>query len=492
MKKKIGWAGTDGRTFFGALCTHFSGHEGVIIRGMPAMAPYADMRKWPLQFISTVSNSKEDYGKAINSALSDGLVDYVVLMPEDLQFNGLVDWLTTKGHGERVLGLTKAGAFIEGDKIRGKELCVKAKIPTAHWETLDLRNYEAFRDECRDYIHSFGGAVVKYPYSAGGKGARVINNDWEIPGVYDKLIKDYQENYQKKKVPHGPNGEWQALIEEKMSGTEISFTILVDKNGNFQVLPTAMDFPERFDGPPGPSNPVTGGLATISPHPAETPELLALVGEVIAKPLIEQMRALGILRPCVIYPGCFVNITSQGIFVRVCEINIRPGEPEFQSVARMVNNLGDLIIAMFTGELDKVKPQVREKHVVISLALFTGPGPTSDYRGYPWRYKKGEPMEIEFETLQKRGIMLIPSGMGYDDGRGYKSDGTRVCYLMANADVKEGEKRSDVADALKTRLVNAFSENLVRVVPEENPVGNRLEIRKTIGDQFLLAERIFT
>ena len=32
-----------------------------------------------------------------------------------------------------------------------------------------------------------------------------------------------------------------------MAGVEISFTILVDKNGHHQILPTAMDYPERFE-----------------------------------------------------------------------------------------------------------------------------------------------------------------------------------------------------------------------------------------------------
>ena len=55
----------------------------------------------------------------------------------------------------------------------------------------------------------------------------------------------------------GGKGNWPLLIESLMSGVEISFTILVDKNGNFQILPTAMDYPERFEGPAGKKNPIT-------------------------------------------------------------------------------------------------------------------------------------------------------------------------------------------------------------------------------------------
>ena len=492
MKKKIGWAGSDGRTWFSALCTHFSGHEGVVIRGMPGMRPYTEASKFPLRFIPTKDKTIEAYGESINQAFEKGDIDYAVLMPEDLQFSGLVDLLIAKGHGEKILGLTKAGSFIEGNKIECKRLCQDAGIPTANWEVLDLRDFKRFRNKCIEYNLRFGGTVIKYPYSAGGKGARIINNDWEIPTVYDKLIIDYGKNYEERLVTLGPNGEWQVLIEEKMTGTEISFTVLIDKVGNTCVLPTAMDFPERYDAPPGPDNPITGGLGTISPHPAESPELLAHVEKTIAEPLIIKMRALGILRPCVIYPGCFVNVTSKGIFIRVCEINIRPGEPEFQSVARMVNNLGDLIISCFTGDLGTVKPRIRENHVVISIALFIGPGPTDDYRGYGLgRYKTGEPMVIDFKGLRKKKIMFIPSGLGYDNNHVYISDGTRICYLMSNADVPDGKQRSEVSENLKNRLVSAFTDGLVRVIPSEDSEGNRLEIRKTIGDQFKLGERIF-
>ena len=72
-----------------------------------------------------------------------------------------------------------------------------------------------------------------------------------------------------------------------MSGVEISFTILVDAKGDFQILPTAMDYPERFEGPASKNNPITGGVGAISPHPMETPELIEMAGDVIAKPLIK-------------------------------------------------------------------------------------------------------------------------------------------------------------------------------------------------------------
>ena len=72
MSYKIGFAGTDGRTLLSALVTSTSTSEhsqndfqGLVIRGMPAMAPFASAMKWPVAFIPTSDNSKNGYAAAI-------------------------------------------------------------------------------------------------------------------------------------------------------------------------------------------------------------------------------------------------------------------------------------------------------------------------------------------------------------------------------------------------------------------------------------------
>ena len=314
--KKIAFAGTDGRTLLCALVISTAKSEiypepfqGLVIRGTTAMPKLTEMMNWPVEFISTDSNSMHDYAAAIIRNLKDGNIDYVIPMPESLLFEGLVDEVEAAGFGEHILGLNKAGAFIEGDKIRCKQLCREAGIPVAQsWTSVDAKNYNDALSVCLSYIHDFGGAVMKYPYSAGGKGARIILNSWEIREVYDTLIKDYKDNYKKM---FGSREKWPLLIESFMSGVEISFTMLVDRLGNFQILPTAMDYPERFEGPASKNNPITGGVGAISPHPMETQELIKMAGEAIAKPLIKEMKERKILRPCILYPGCFVSFDSE-------------------------------------------------------------------------------------------------------------------------------------------------------------------------------------
>jgi phosphoribosylamine--glycine ligase len=497
--KKIAFAGTDGRTLLWAFVVStatsaFSDDDytGMIFRGTPAMPKFAEIMNWPVAFIPTKDNSVAGYAKAIVEALQQEAVDYVVPMPEGLLFDGLVDAVEKEGFGDRILGLNAAAAFIEGDKIACKDLCMEAEIPVADaWTSTDAKDYGAILETCLDYIQQFGGAVLKYPYSAGGKGARIILNSWEIREVYDTLINDYKDSYRKR---FGKKNAWPLLIESLMAGVEISFTIFVDRHGHYQILPTAMDYPERFEGPASKGNPITGGTGAVSPHPMETPALLEMAGRTIAEPLIQKMKQKGLLRPAILYPGCFVSFDGamNPTRIRVSEINIRPGEPEAQPVARRLRNLGALIQATLTGSLHTVTPEVRQDQVSLCIALMTGPGGPDGQKGYPWSCTKGEPLEIDTKYLKRKGIQVIPSAMTWiDEKEVFKSDGTRVAFLNANATIKKNETCGVIADRLRKKLLSAFDNGKIRVIPRENSQGNRLDLRRDIGSHYLKAETIF-
>ena len=496
---KIGFAGTDGRTLLSAWVVSTATseiattrHEGVVIRGTPAMPTHAAMQKWPVSFVATQSNAVADYADAIITALREKTVDYVVPMPEALLFEGLVDTVSEAGWSDHIIGLDRRGAFIEGDKIKCKQLCREVGIAVAdEWQVVDARDYDAVLTTCLDHIHKYGGAVLKYPYSAGGKGARIILNAWEIGEVYATLLKDYKASYRQL---FKSREQWPLLIESRMSGVEISFTILVDARGDFQILPTAMDYPERFEGPASQTNPITGGEGAISPHPMETPELIAMAGETIARPLVEALRHKDLLRPCILYPGCFVSLDAQmrPRKIRVSEVNIRPGEPEAQPVARRLRNLGALIEGMLQGRLAATPPEVREDQIAVCLALVTGPGGPDGQKGYPWSCTKGEIFECDFKYMKRKGIQLIPSAMTWVDAEEcFKSDGTRVAFLNANMTVKSGESRAAAGERLRKRLLGAFDNGKVRVIPREDVNGNRLDIRRDVGQHFESAADIF-
>ncbi|MFI5330241.1 MAG: hypothetical protein ACHQ2F_04290 [Desulfobaccales bacterium] len=491
---KIGFVGTDGRTMLAALETsratselYPGSYRGVVVRGTPAMPAWANKMKWPVDFLATANNSVLAFAESLIQAFQEGALDLALIMPEALIFDGLVDLVAEAGHGGKLIGLNRQGAFLEADKLACKRLCRQAGIPVAPaWAEVDARDYRAVLGTCLEYLHDFGGAVLKYPYSAGGKGARIILNTWEIREVYDLLRRDYQESYT---LLCGKKAPWPLLIEARMAGVEISFTLLVDNHGHHQILPTAMDYPERFAGPPGLDNPITGGMGAISPHPLESPALMELAEATIARPLIHTLREQGILRQCVLYPGCFVSFDQdfQPKAIRVCEINIRPGEPEFQPIVKRLRNLGPLMQAMTAGNLAEVAPEVRADQISLCMALVTGPGGPKQQKGYPWSLTKGEVLEIDFDYLDKKKITVIPSAMDCVEGV-FKSDGSRVAYLVANATVKAGQKRGQVVEILRQRLLAAFDNGKIRAIPRENDQGNRLALRRDIGLHYQTAE----
>jgi phosphoribosylamine--glycine ligase len=94
--------------------------------------------------------------------------------------------------------------------------------------------------------------------------------------------------------------------------------------------------------------------------------------------------------------------------------------------------------------------------------------------------------------MKRKGIQIIPSAMmcSPKDGR-FKSDGTRVAFMNANVSVKPNEKRGDAADRFRNKLLAAFDNGKIRVVPREDSQGNRLDLRRDIGFHYLEAEKIF-
>jgi phosphoribosylamine--glycine ligase len=126
------------------------------------------------------------------------------------------------------------------------------------------------------------------------------------------------------------------------------------------------------------------------------------------------------------------------------------------------------------------------------MALVTGPGGPDGQKGYPWSCTKGEPLEIDFGYMRRKGIQVIPSAMDHSPAeRRFKSDGTRVAYINGNMSVKPGETMGAAAERLRNRLLAAFDNGKIRVIPREDPDGNRLDLRRDIGLHFLKAEELF-
>jgi phosphoribosylamine--glycine ligase len=151
-----------------------------------------------------------------------------------------------------------------------------------------------------------------------------------------------------------------------------------------------------------------------------------------------------------------------------------------------------LLQATVEGRLTQVSPEVRADQISLCLALVTGPGGPKQQKGYPWSLTKGEVLEIDIDYFDKKKITVIPSAMDFSEDGIFKSDGSRVAYLIANATVKEGQKRGQIIETLRQRLLTAFANGKIRVIPRENEQGNRLDLRRDIGLHYHKAETLTT
>ena len=156
---------------------------------------------------------------------------------------------------------------------------------------------------------------------------------------------------------------------------------------------------------------------------------------------------------------------------------------------KRLRNLGALVAAMADGTLDKVAPEVRSDQVSLCIALVTGPGGPKQQKGYPWSLTKGEVVEMDFDYFDKKKLTVIPSAMDFAEGV-FKSDGSRVAYLLANATVKAGQTMAAAAEPLRQKLLNAFDNGKIRVIPREDDQGNRLALRRDIGVHYQKAEAL--
>ncbi len=512
--RRVGFAGTDLRTFFSAwrfsLTGEIGDYLGFVIGTssfIKVARAFAQLFNWRVDFISVeigrkASNEEKAvaYAAAITTALQDGTIEYALVMPEQLYYDGVVDKVDEK-YRDRIAGFLQKDSFIEGDKLKAHEFMKEIGVPLARkWvEVADVRNRKATLDLLYELFYESGGCALIYRGSAGGKGSLVAREARDVPKIYKKFVKKFKSSYLKS---HGTN-PWPALAESLLTGEEMSVTILIDKYGKTQILPSVLDFPYRFLRPPGEDNEVSGGMASWGPHPLWGDELIEIIDRKIARVFAEAFKERGMLRPMVLYPGIFVKIGTDGkiLDVWVSEVNIRLGEPEAEPILMLTKNWGELVIAMFEGRLDKVKPDFVENQIVASIACVTGKCEPTGQAGYPWSSREGEVVVFDQEFIKflknkRRAVTVGISAMEHD-GEKFRAGAGRVGFMMARINIPTGDKFDlykttiERASMLEARFKEAFYGNdrfpkgIFSVLPsleeEDHPTGNRLTYLEDTG-----------
>ncbi len=240
-------------------------------------------------------------------------IDLAVLGPEVAIAAGVGDRL--RDAGIAVFGPNRSGGRLESSKVFAKRFMERHGVPTAraavaHSLASAMKSLDEWTGD---------GVVLKADGLAAGKGvvvcdrvaqARTVLTDW----------------YTNNKIPGGGSD---VLLEERLSGRELSVFALAD--GRAMVpMAAACDYKRAGDGDTGPN---TGGMGAYSP-PYQFPEDMDdQVRERILAPVLRGLLAEGERYIGVLY--CGLMWTEQGPYV--IEFNARFGDPETQVLMPRIN-----------------------------------------------------------------------------------------------------------------------------------------------------------
>ncbi len=316
------------------------------------------------------------------------------------------DWPTICAcRASQCFGPSKAAAQLEGSKGFTKDLCERARIPTAGYvRTASL-------DEALTALEGFTSPyVLKADGLAAGKGVVIAETRAEAEEALADMF-------------GGAFGEAGAevVIEEFLTGEEASLFALTD---GVAILPfgSAQDHKRVGEGDTGPN---TGGMGAYSPAPVLTAELEARAMREIIEPTVRTMAAEGMPYSGVLYAG--LMLTSDG--PKLIEYNCRFGDPECQVLmSRLESDLAQIMLACAEGRLADVEARFSsETALTVVMAA----------KGYPGTPEKGG--AIELGDAESEGAKVFHAGTTVKDGQ-LVANGGRVLNVTAlGANVTEAQ-----------------------------------------------------
>ncbi|MCC7478318.1 phosphoribosylamine--glycine ligase [bacterium] len=318
-------------------------------------------------------------------------VDLVVIGPEAPLVLGLADRL--RAAGIPCVGPGEKAALLEGSKSFAKDFMQRCGIPTARYLAFE----DVFSDSAplRQAIEQWpafaadgsGGLVLKADGLAAGKGVVVCADKAEALAAFERMV--LQQEF-------GRSADT-VVLEERLSGPEISFTCLL-AGGRAEVLPPSSDYKRLQDGDLGPN---TGGMGNICPTPWATDEVVHDFAVNILAPFMRGLREDGLDYRGFLFVGTM--LTERGL--KVIEFNVRFGDPEAAVVIPLCEaDWAGLLASIAAGEL----PQGDSSHSVISLREGACVAVVLASEGYP--LSKAAPQPIQgLDRVAARGL-LEPGG----------------------------------------------------------------------------------
>jgi phosphoribosylamine---glycine ligase len=343
--------------------------------------------------LAKIADIKADDVTALVALAITEQIDLVVVGPEVALAAGLADALASRQIA--CFGPSQRAAQLESSKGFTKRLCAANKIPTAAFETFTKP------DAAMAYLATLVPPyVIKADGLAAGKGVVIAKDLVEAKEVVNDIL----------------GGQFGAagasiVIEEFMTGTEVSFFALCDGTRTL-YFGSAQDHKRAFDGDKGPN---TGGMGAFSPSKLASPGFVQDVMETIIEPTAKAMNTAGMPFIGVLFAGLMV--TADG--PKLIEYNARFGDPECQVLlARFEGDLAAILMACARGQLDRA-PSFSLSPNSAALVVLAA-------QGYPDNPVTGSVIRGEQRANAIEGGLLLHAGTKRDEEGKLRSAGGRV------------------------------------------------------------------
>jgi phosphoribosylamine---glycine ligase len=322
---------------------------------------------------------------------------------------GVVDELEKRGL--RVFGPTRQAAMLETSKGFAKRFLQRHNIPTAKYAVCAST---AELEKAVDVFHP--PIVVKADGLAAGKGVIVCDSRRTAleaaQGMFTGALLGEPER--------------QVVIEEFLTGDEISFLCLSDGQHVTPLLP-AQDHKRIGEGDTGPN---TGGMGVYTSDELLDPAMSEWILRHIAEPTIRGMADEDTPFTGVLY--CGLMLTARG--PQVLEFNARFGDPEAQAIlVRLESDLVEALEASIDGRLSET-------------TLRWAPGASAcvvaSSSGYPGTYKTGLPISGLGAAAQVPGVEVFHAGTAQAGAQLLTAGGRVLGVTAAAASLEEALARA--------------------------------------------------
>ena len=347
---------------------------------------------------------------AVLRVARDKAIDLVVIGPEAPLVAGVADALRSEGIA--TFGPNADGARLEGSKAWMKEVLAAAGVPTAKHATFGAGD----EDRALAHLQTMDGFyVVKTDGLAVGKGVVVTESIDEARDA----VRSYLSGH-----AFGDAGRT-LVIEEGLTGPELSLLVLCDGSLDGVALAPAQDFKRIGAGDTGAN---TGGMGAYSPVPFVSDELIESVMSGSVALTLGELKKRGIEYRGVLFAG--IMLTPQG--PKMLEYNVRFGDPECEAIVpRFASDLGLHLYEAATSRLTTKVEFTTDCAVTVVVAA----------EGYPASPRLGDRIDGLAEANAVEGVTVFHAGTRSkdtgEDGAVFTSGGRVLAVTGCGASINE-------------------------------------------------------